>query len=110
MIFNDANKTVNVTKKAKQMIKQLEGACGGSSQVSYEVLALAIVGQYNNGGFDSEKLLFALIAKCANWYVDDENEDAPTFDEAYDALFSLVIQRVEISEWDRQNRLSWQVI
>lgn len=110
MIFNDADKTVNVTKKAKQIIAHLEGACGGSSQVGYEVLALTIVGQYNNGGFDSEKLLFALIAKCANWYVDDENEEAPTFDEAYNALFSLVMQRVKLTEWDRLNRLSWQVI
>lgn len=110
MIFNDADKTVNVTKKAEQMIKNLEVACGGASQVGYEVLTLAIVGQYNNGGFDSEKLLLALIAKCANWYVDDENEDALTFDEACDALFSLVMQRVELTEWDRQNRLSWQVI
>lgn len=102
LIIDGFNKTINCTVKAHNILQGLYVAFGGASQVSDDIVVAAIIGNYNNGGFNSPlavdgllKAITALIYQRRQHFDDDVAEA-----EIYLSLHTQFHTQIEFCDWD----------
>lgn len=113
-IFNHRTRTINVTVRASRIYSALSAAFAGASQISLSVISKAIIGQYNNGGFDSRTSLDALIHALAKLEADVRSQydlNTSSLEDVKAVLNGLVYDVVkDETEWFLTCHLGYKII